>query len=177
MRTLLLLLCCGLFIACKPKPVVRQPVAVSEDTTFLTGTFFLVRHAEKNPGPDSTLTPEGLQRAGALYRCLKDSGLQKIYTTRYIRSIQTADSLRLRLHLDTCIYAADTTGESLIYEITRHGDWGKRILIVGHSNTLLPLLHSLKAKPAVKAIGETVFDRLFIVRKSSVGVVLEENCY
>lgn len=177
MRLLPILFSLILLMACKPKPPLRQPVKVLEDTTFLTGTFFLVRHAEKNPGPDSTLTPEGQKRAGLLYQALKDEHLNKIYLTHYIRSIQTADSLRLKLNLDTCFYKADTTGESLIYEITRRGDWGKRILIIGHSNTLVPLMHSLRAKPHMAAIREDEFNWLFTIKKTSAGSTLKEDCY
>lgn len=177
MRILPILVSLLLFVACKPKRPPRQVVPVSEDTTFLTGTFYVVRHAERNPGPDSTLTAAGRERAGALYRLLKDSGLNKIYTTPYKRTIETADSLRIRLHLDTCFYAADTSGESFIYQVTRHEDWGKRLLIVGHSNTIIPILHSLRAKPHTDSIGENEYDRLFIVRKNKDGTTLREVCY
>jgi phosphohistidine phosphatase SixA len=151
-------------MACQPKPV-RQPVAVTEDSTFLTGAFFLVRHAEKHPGADSTLTEEGHLRAQHLYNLLKDSGLQKIYFTPFKRTVQTADPLLEHLHLDTVYYMPDTTGESLIYEITRREDWGKRLLIIGHSNTLLPIMRALKAKPPVDSIGDKDYDNLFIVYK------------
>lgn len=151
-------------MACKSKPV-RQPVPVTEDSTFLTGTFFLVRHAEKHPGMDSTLTQEGHIRAHHLYTLLEDSGLQKVYFTPFKRTVQTADPLVEHLHLDTVYYMPDTTGESLIYAITRKEDWGKRLLIVGHSNTLLPIMRALKAKPPVDSIGDGDYDNLFIIYK------------
>ncbi|HVI45954.1 MAG TPA: histidine phosphatase family protein [Chitinophaga sp.] len=163
--------------ACKPKPPVRTQIPVSEDTTFLTGIFYVVRHAEQHPGGDSTLTETGLQRAGELSRLLRDSGINKIYLTPFKRSIQTADSVRIQLHVDTCFYKADTTGESLIYEITRHGDWGKHLLIIGHSNTLVPVLHSLKATPHMKTVGENEYGWLFVVRKTTKGTTLKEDCY
>ncbi len=160
--------------ACKPKAPERVPVPLTEDTTFLTGTIYLVRHAEQHPGEDSDLTKEGHARAGALYHMLKDSGLNKIYITRFKRSLQTADSLRLYKHIDTCYYMADTTGESLIYEISRHQDWGKRLLVVGHSNTLIPIMRSLRARPPVDSIGATEYDRLFIIRKYRDSVSLRQ---
>lgn len=153
-----------LLLACQQAPE-RQPVPVTEDSTFLTGAFFLVRHAEKNPGADSTLTEEGRLRAQHLYTLLKDSGLQKIYFTPFKRTVQTADPMQEQLQLDTVYYMPDTTGESLIYEITRRQDWGKRLLIVGHSNTLLPIMRALRAKPPVDSIREKDFDNLFIIHK------------
>jgi broad specificity phosphatase PhoE len=153
-----------LFLACQQAPV-RQPVPVTEDSTFLTGSFFLVRHADKHPGVDSTLTEAGKERAYKLYQRLKDSGLQKIYFTPFKRTVQTADPLLEQLHLDTAYYKPDTTGESLIYEISRRQDWGKRLLIVGHSNTLLPIMRALKAKPPLDSIGDRDYDNLFIIHK------------
>lgn len=166
-----------LFVACQPKSPAHQSIPVTEDSTFLTGTFFVVRHAETESGKNPALSLQGQQRAGALYHLLKDSGIAKIYTTTYERSIQTADSMRLQLHLDTVFYAADTTGESLIYEISRHGDWGKRLLVIGHSNTLLPIIHTLKANPLVDSIGRADFSNLFIVHKYRDNSLLEHKHY
>ncbi|MBV8255346.1 MAG: histidine phosphatase family protein [Chitinophaga sp.] len=163
--------------ACKPKTPARLPIPVSEDTTFLTGTFYLVRHAERYEGPDSTLTPEGHARAGALYHLLKDSAIKKVYITPYRRSIQTADSLRLLLPVDTSFYKPDTSGESLIYELTRHEDWGKHVVIIGHANTLIPIIRSLGAKSPVDSIGDKEFDRLFIIRKTHEGTTIKSTCY
>ncbi|GAA0542222.1 phosphoglycerate mutase family protein [Chitinophaga japonensis] len=138
---------------------------MTEDSTFLTGTFFMVRHAEKFGGVDSTLTEAGHARAEKLYRLLKDSGLQKVYFTPFKRTVQTAAPLLAQLRLDTVFYMPDTTGESLIYEITRRGDWGKRLLIIGHSNTLLPMMRALDAKPPVDSIGDQDYGHLFILYK------------
>lgn len=159
-----LLLACG-----QRKPAARVPVPVTEDSTFLTGTFFLVRHAEKNPGADSTLTPAGELRAGKLYRLLRDSAIVRIYSTKYKRTMQTGDSLRLRNKIDTVLYAPDSTGESLLYEISRRGDWGKRILVIGHSNTLIPIMKSLNVKPRIDSIADKDFGNLFIIYKTSGG--------
>jgi phosphohistidine phosphatase SixA len=168
---ILSLLCC---VACEQPLPVKEPIPLTEDSTFLTGTFFLVRHAEQIPGYDSSLTTAGFQRAGELYRFLKDSGIQKIYVTPFLSSIETADSLREYLQLDTASYKADSTGEGLIYEITRRDDWGKRLLIIGHDYTLPPVMKSLKAKPPVDSIG---YADLFIVRKFRDSVKMKKFIY
>ncbi|GAC1369879.1 MAG: hypothetical protein NVSMB30_08010 [Hymenobacter sp.] len=41
---------------------------------------------------------------------------------------------------------------------------GKTVVVVGHSNTLLPLIESLGGTPPVEAIGENEYDYLFTVR-------------
>ncbi|UYQ91511.1 histidine phosphatase family protein [Chitinophaga horti] len=167
----------GLLAACQPKQTPKTLIPVTEDSTFLTATVFLVRHAEKHPGVDSTLTAAGHQRAGDLYRRLHDSAIAKIYCTPYIRSGQTADSLRLLAHIDTVIYQADTTGESLIYEISRRNDWGKRILVIGHSNTLIPMMEALGVKPPVDSIGDRQFSYLFRIEKRRDGGTVKVSHY
>lgn len=157
----ILLLCC---MACQQPLPERRPVPVSEDSTFLTGVFFLARHAQEC---DSTmLTDSGYLKAGALYRLLKDSGVQRIYLTPYVASRETAESLRTYLHIDTVTYKPDSSGEGLLYEITRREDWGKRLLIIGQQKTLVPVIRSLKAKAPVDSIKEADYSSLFIVRKS-----------
>lgn len=157
-----------LIAACgQPKQPERAQVPVSEDSTFLTGTIFLVRHAEKFPGADSTLTPEGRERAGSLYRLLKDSAIHRIYSTSYRRSIETGDSLRILGKIDTATYRPDSTGESLLYEISRRGDWGKRILVIAHSNTMIPILKSFNTRPRMDSIADNDYSNLFIVYKTT----------
>ncbi|GEP93778.1 SixA phosphatase family protein [Chitinophaga cymbidii] len=145
----------------------RARVQVSEDSTFLTGTIYLVRHAEKDKGEDPSLTAAGRKRAGALYRLLKDSSISRIYCTPYKRSVQTGDSLRILNRIDTAFYKPDATGESLIYEISRRGDWGKHILVIAHSNTMLPILKSLNARTRMDSIADTDYGNIFIVHKTS----------
>ncbi|SDG00076.1 histidine phosphatase family protein [Chitinophaga filiformis] len=158
----IILLCC---LACDAPPPERQPIPIAEDSTFLTGTFYLVRHAESGAGEDSALTEAGHHRAGALYRLLQDSGIQKVYFTHYQRSIQTADSICQYLAIDTASYKPDSTGEDLLYEITRHNDWGKKLLVIGQSNTLVPIMHSLKAKPKIDSIERKDYSSLYVVKK------------
>lgn len=156
---IILLLSC---LACEQAPPEKQPIPVTEDSTFLTGTFYLVHTAEQVP-EDSALTAAGHERAGTLYRLLQDSGIQKIYFTRYSGSMETVDSMYQYLSLDTASYVADSLGEGLLYEITRHNDWGKKLLVVGNNRTLVPIMHSLKAKPKVDSVRD--YESVFIVRK------------
>jgi hypothetical protein len=171
MRVLLFLISL-LWIGCKPAPS-RPVIEVSDDSTFLTGTFFVVRHAEG----DSALSAAGRQRSGALYNRLKDSFINKIYITSYLNSSQTADSLRLLKHIDTSYYEADTSGESLIYQVTRHNDWGKRILVIGHSHTIIPILRSLKVQGPLSPIPDSDFGRIYRVKMGRKGSEVTETCY
>lgn len=124
--------------------------------------IFIVRHAEKETGKDPLLTAAGNTRAGDLVRTLQNEGIQKIYVSQYKRTQNTGDSLRLQLKIDTVHYAADTICDNLINAIMEHSDFGKTILIIGHSNTLPQIIRKLGvADYPYGDIPDNEFDNLF----------------
>ena len=55
---------------------------------------FIVRHADKaDESENSPLSVAGKRRAEALARLLKDAGVAAIYTSKYTRTVQTAEPL------------------------------------------------------------------------------------
>jgi broad specificity phosphatase PhoE len=128
-------------------------------------TIYLVRHAEKDTGNNPPLTQAGFKRAGDLMRYLSNKNINHIYSTKYKRTNQTADSLKLAQNLTTIIYEADTIGNDLINKINGNGDNGKTILVVGHSNTIPKLIRRLGVTTFVmQNLGDTEFDNLFILK-------------
>jgi broad specificity phosphatase PhoE len=125
---------------------------------------YIVRHGEKEAGKDPVLTPAGMQRAEDLYQLLKNKDIARIYATPYKRTQMTGDSLRVKLSIDTSIYAADTVGTDLIQKIISHNDKGKNILIIGHSNTVPALVRHLGVGDfEIKELSESSFDNIFLI--------------
>lgn len=140
--------------------VISQPVPANSKTI-----IYLVRHAEKENGKDPVLTTAGKQRAGDLLQTLRDKHIARIYVSQYLRTQMTADSLRIQLGIDTIHYTADTAGENLFKKITLHSDWGKTILVIGHSNTVLRIIAHLGVINAdAPDIPDNEFDNLFLVK-------------
>ena len=126
--------------------------------------IYLVRHAEKKTGQDPVLTEKGMQRSGMLMRILFNEGISRVYVTQYRRTQLTADILVKNKLIDTVHYLADTSGNDLLKRINEKGDWGKKILVVGHSNTLPALIRKLGvADYLIKELPETEFDNLFLI--------------
>ena len=142
---------------------------VFKNTTFAqqeTGItkIFIVRHAEKETGNNPVLTAAGNARAGDLMQRLKDEGIQKIYVSQYKRTQNTGDSLRLQLKIDTVHYITDTLCDNLVNSIMEHSDFGKTILIIGHSNTLPQIIRKLGVTDYPYGdIPDNEFDNLFLV--------------
>ena len=138
--------------------------------------YFIVRHAEKQAGNDPMLSQEGNERAGDLYRRLKNEKVEKIYTTKFNRTIHTADSLRIYQNIDTAYYAGDTDGKGFMRMLEKRAEPAKRILVIGHSNTLGGIIRALRAEYASTAVDENKYDALFVVKiKNGKAVVVEEK--
>lgn len=133
----------------------QQPVATK---------IFIVRHAEKETGKDTLLTTAGNTRAGDLMRALQNEGIQIIYVSQYRRTQNTADSLRIQFKIDTVHYTADTLCDNLVNTIMEHGDFGKTVLIIAHSNTIPQIIRKLGVKDyAYGDIADNDFDNLFVI--------------
>ncbi|MDB5203355.1 MAG: hypothetical protein JWQ27_2764 [Ferruginibacter sp.] len=142
-----------------------------------SGRIYLVRHAEKDTvGKNPSLSAAGRKRAGDLYRLLKEKHIGKIYTTRYLRTQMTADSLRIYQQTDTAFYKADTSNAELINKILS-GKKGINILIIGHSNTIPALVRMLGGALDMKDLPDNAYDNIFILERKKRKVKLKQEKY
>lgn len=128
-------------------------------------TIYLMRHGEKdtlgNPA-DPALSAVGQVRAQALRKLLARKRPTAIFTTDTKRTRTTVAPLAAAVKVEPEVYnAKETTALALRL---RRDFVGKTVVVVGHSNTLLPLIESLGATSPVEAIGDNEYDYLFTVR-------------
>ncbi len=125
-----------------------------------TTDVFLVRHAEKvDDSRDPALTPDGLQRAKDLRDVLLHKGISDIYCSDYLRTRQTGQPLALALGKDMILYKPDTVLQlvPILQSLL-----GKRVLVVGHSNTTPALIKALSGVEI--DIDHADYDNLFLVQ-------------
>lgn len=126
-------------------------------------TFYLVRHAEKLPGgADPALTVCGEARAQALAAYLADVKLEAVYATAYQRTQQTAAAVAQSQQLKVSLYDPRDTG-ALLQQLASHS---QPVLIVGHSNTIPPLVTELSAI-AMVPLDEQDYSMLYRVDNSA----------
>ncbi|WP_133273045.1 histidine phosphatase family protein [Hymenobacter radiodurans] len=131
-------------------------------------TIYVVRHAEKETDPSMTdppLTPAGEQRALTLRDTLGSRNVEAVYVTNTARSRATAAPLATALQRTPQVYDKPTDLAARILQENK----GKTVLVVGHSNTLLPLVTALGATSEITAVEDAEYDYLFEVKVPPTG--------
>lgn len=128
--------------------------------------IWVVRHAEKDTSNtkdrDPDLSPEGKERAEDLMRYLKSEKLDSIFSTNYKRTRLTG--FRLADHIGISIKNYDAANQDAWAKELLVNAQGKKMLIIGHSNTVQELLVALGAeKKPVKDLTEADYDYIFLL--------------
>jgi broad specificity phosphatase PhoE len=152
------------------QPNIRQNrMAIRDAAPAGTTTIYLVRHAEKitlDPQEkDPDLTEAGLRRAKDLKAYLKDVNIDAFFSTTYKRSQKTL--LPLAQGRPIQFYDAHDfvqLRDKLLAEYK-----GKTVVVVGHSNTLLPLIDAFGAKKPFLEIADDQYDYIFRLKVSPQG--------
>lgn len=133
--------------------------------------IYIVRHAEKNTSDvnnkDPDLSPEGKDRAEALNNFLAKEKVSAIYSTKYKRTSQTAAPLAQRNNIPIKTYDADNPAG--IAQLVKRDFQNRKVLIVGHSNTILELVKAFGQTPPVKKLNDDDYDLLFTITINKKG--------
>jgi len=127
----------------------------SSNTDQSLSEVYLVRHAEKAKGDNPKLTDAGIVRAQALSALLSGQDVTHIHSTKYRRTLETAQPLAGATGLKVELYdPGDLSG--MADKVRRQP--GVHV-IVGHSNTT-PQLAALIANEPMEEMPETEYNRL-----------------
>ena len=129
-----------------------------------TTTVILVRHAEKmvEPADDPELSPMGAYRSKALAGWLKDSGIDHIYVTQFVRTKATAAPVAEATGAP--VHELDAGATSDLVRALKERHRGETVLVVGHSNTVPEIVRGLGGE--MEDIDESEYSHLVIVSDS-----------
>ncbi|MCI5045749.1 MAG: histidine phosphatase family protein [Aquisalinus sp.] len=161
-RAFILAACAAVLVVSGCTSTGKQTGDTSEPTI-----IYLVRHAEKQAGPNPSLTEAGKVRAGQLTVRLADAELQYIHSTNYKRTLETAAPVAEYLDLDVQLYDP----RDLPAVARQLKEQGGRHLIVGHSNTTPVLVSALGGDPGNPIDEKSEYDRLYVVTFSADSAV------
>lgn len=127
-------------------------------------SFYVVRHAEKSTSPkeDPLLTEAGSQRAERLKVILANKGIEKVYSTKTVRTTSTAKPLADAQKLEIEIY--EPKNQSVFIETLKKSK--QNTLIVGHSNTIRYIINGLSEKDFLKKdLEDSEYSNLYLVKR------------
>ncbi len=138
-----------------------------------TTTVIVVRHAEKELGTieDPPLSQAGEQRAADLARIFGDksptTSIDAIFVSDTRRSERTAAPLAQRLGVTPVVYPGRDV-EALAHRIESNLR-GRRVFVVGHSNTVPELVRALAPRVRVPAMADGEYDTIYIATIPTLG--------
>lgn len=133
-----------------------------------TTKFYVVRHAEKSTSPkeDPLLTEAGSQRAERLIGILMNKGIEKVYSTKTVRTTSTAKPLADARKLEIGIY--EPKNQTAFIETLKKSK--QNTLIVGHSNTIRYIINGLAEKEFLKKdLEDSEYSNLYLVKRGKLG--------
>jgi broad specificity phosphatase PhoE len=125
-----------------------------------TTTYYFIRHAEKvdnSQNPD--LSEIGLERANLWNKIFSEVSFDEIYSTDYKRTIQTATPTAADNKIQIKLYNPKT----IAIDSFKKETLGKKVLIVGHSNTTPNFVNQIINQKIYADIEDTTFGNLYIV--------------
>ncbi len=136
---------------------------ISEETTSEITTYYLIRHAEKDRTNPSNKNPEltrkGYFRAEGWAKVFGKVDLDAIYSTNYNRTLMTAFHTSNQKEIEITIYdPADMYSEEF-QKNTR----GKKVLIVGHSNTTPAFVNKIIGEEKYQDMPDNDNSSLYVV--------------
>lgn len=140
-----------------------QPKTQPENTETIVSCYYFIRHAEKDESDASNknphLTTKGQQRAENWSKILGNENFDLVYSTDYHRTKETAETVAVKNNTQISIYnPSDIDYESFLKETK-----GKKVLIVGHSNTTPAFVNSIIGTKKYEDIDHDNNGKLYIV--------------
>lgn len=149
-----------IFLFCLCISYGQSKSSEDKDTT----TFYLIRHAEKDRSDKTNRNPnlkeEGKQRAEGWAKYFKDIPLDNVYSTNYNRTKQTATPTATSKKIEIKFYNPSKIDGDAFFAKNK----GKKVLVVGHSNTTPMFANALLGEKKYEGMDENDNASLFIVR-------------
>jgi len=134
-------------------------------------TVYIVRHAEKDmsdpKNPDPELSMAGQKRAKSLAAKLKKKKIAAVFSTKYRRTIQTGSSVAQKEKITLEFY--NPTNPKTLADLVKTKYKGQKVLLVGHSNTVLELAEAFGVSRPLAALTDDDDDFIFKINIDQSG--------
>ena len=152
------------------RPTIRSALLLagammSSAATVAAGPVYVIRHLERAPGDDPSLSEKGAARAQQLAQILAQANIRAVFATATKRARETGAPLAKQLGLEVTSY--DPRNVKALADAVEAA--GGPVVIVGHSNTVASLVAKFGGeKPA--ELSEQDYGTLFVVHPGTTQV-------
>lgn len=123
-------------------------------------TIYFIRHAEKvDSSTNPNLSTVGLERAAHWGEIFSEIPFDGIYSTDFTRTKETATPTATNKKINITLYDA----KNIDFQKFKIDNLGKKVLVVGHSNTIPDFVNKLINQNLYPNIKDTTFGNLYIV--------------
>ena len=169
-KILFLILITVTTVSCKSDK--KEQELINKEVT----VYYLIRHAEKDRSTkdkDPELTEIGLKRADNWSEVFEKVSFDKVYSSDYKRTQQTALPTAKSKGLEVLSYDTDHLYNDTFKEQTKN----QTVLVVGHSNTTPAFVNAIIGKKEHSSIDDSDNGKLFIVtiEDGNTSVVIEDH--
>lgn len=124
-------------------------------------TLYFTRHFEKQTGTNPALTQQGVEKAQALALLLEHADIQKVYSTNYRRTQQSAAPIALKVNTAVTFYDPRDLTQLAAKLLSEQ----QNAVVVGHSNTTPDIIGLVGGE--ANPISETEFGDVYMLRYST----------
>ena len=161
--------------------VLLLPLLLGAAAPLVAQTVILVRHGEKAavPGNDPPLSEAGTARARALQAALQHANVRHVIVTSRQRTTLTAADVIAARHLTPVVVPygdGDSAQVAAVAAAVRRVPKHDAVLVVGHSNTILPIVAALGG-PRLPDLCDAEYSVIFILELDSSPVRLFRTHY
>jgi len=140
-----------------------QSKTQTENTETIVSNYYFIRHAEKDESDASNknphLTTKGLEHAENWSKILSNESFDLVYSTDYHRTRETANPIAYKNGIKISIYNPSDIHYDSFLKKTK----GKKVLVVGHSNTTPVFVNNLIRTKKYEDIDHDNYGNLYIV--------------
>lgn len=138
------------------KPAVRHPESISGATQ-----IYILRHTEKadEDAENPELSAAGIKRAKYWKKVLQHIDFDQVFTTDFIRNIQTAELISDETSINPELYYPMSFDVLKFINLIK----GKKVLIIGHSNTIPDMVNRLIDETRYPPMDHQNYNVLYLV--------------
>ncbi len=144
------------------KQLVNTPIQqLNQESATQTTQLYIIRHTEKASDSDEnpSLSAAGIERASYWKKVLQHIEFDQVFTTDFIRNVQTAELISTESDIKPELYYPMSFDVVKFLQLVQ----GQKVLIIGHSNTIPDMVNRLIDETKYPPMSHENYNQLYLI--------------